>query len=161
MLPALVVNIGQVGTLDKLESIPGYDVTPSIEQFQHVVRQAGCAIIGQTPDLAPADRRLYAIRDVTADIEGFAFNKAIARLYELVGAVARAHGEAPGLGLGLARREALETLAGRLTGVSDPDPLPTAGLVHIRLDIDSWEKLRLSSEGRLVHVWHPREVEGD
>ncbi|MBT9371457.1 thymidine phosphorylase [Rhizobium sp. CSW-27] len=57
------------GTLDKLESIPGYDVAPSEAQFRRVVREAGAAIIGQTGDLAPADRRLYAIRDVTATVE--------------------------------------------------------------------------------------------
>jgi thymidine phosphorylase len=57
------------GTLDKLEAIPGYGATPSIERFQQVVAEAGCAIIGQTADLAPADRRLYAVRDVTATVE--------------------------------------------------------------------------------------------
>jgi thymidine phosphorylase len=56
-------------TLDKLEAIPGYGATPSIERFQQVVAEAGCAIIGQTADLAPADRRLYAVRDVTATVE--------------------------------------------------------------------------------------------
>jgi thymidine phosphorylase len=57
------------GTLDKLDSIPGYDTTPGIDLFRDVVRDPGCAIIGQTRDLAPADRRLYAIRDVTATVE--------------------------------------------------------------------------------------------
>jgi thymidine phosphorylase len=57
------------GTLDKLESIPGYTTQPDPERLRQVVRAAGCAIIGQTDELAPADRRLYAIRDVTATVE--------------------------------------------------------------------------------------------
>jgi thymidine phosphorylase len=57
------------GTLDKLDSIPGYNTTPGLERLRAAVRAAGCAIIGQTDDLAPADRRLYAIRDVTATVE--------------------------------------------------------------------------------------------
>jgi thymidine phosphorylase len=57
------------GTLDKLESIPGYQTRPDLGLFMETVRQAGCAIIGQTVDLAPADARLYAIRDVTATVE--------------------------------------------------------------------------------------------
>ncbi|WP_282338604.1 MULTISPECIES: thymidine phosphorylase [Pseudomonas] len=57
------------GTLDKLDSIPGYDSQPSMARLHEVVAQVGCAIIGQTNDLAPADKRLYAIRDVTATVE--------------------------------------------------------------------------------------------
>jgi thymidine phosphorylase len=57
------------GTLDKLDAIPGYASTPSTEVIRRVVREAGCAIVGQTADLAPADRRLYAVRDATGTVE--------------------------------------------------------------------------------------------
>ena len=57
------------GTLDKLDAIPGYDTAPGIDAFRRIVADAGCAIVGPTDDLAPADRRLYAIRDVTATID--------------------------------------------------------------------------------------------
>lgn len=56
------------GTLDKLESIPGFDTSPGIERFQRLVREHGLAIVGQSADLAPADRRMYAVRDVTATV---------------------------------------------------------------------------------------------
>jgi len=57
------------GTLDKLEAIRGYDVMPDEALFRRTVQSVGCAIIGQTGDLAPADKRLYAIRDVTATVD--------------------------------------------------------------------------------------------
>ncbi len=57
------------GTLDKMDSIPGYATQPNEAQFRAAVQAAGCAIIGQTGDLAPADKRFYAIRDVTATVE--------------------------------------------------------------------------------------------
>ena len=57
------------GTLDKLESIPGYNIMPSNQVFTYVTRQAGVAIIGQTGNLAPADKRVYATRDVTATVD--------------------------------------------------------------------------------------------
>ncbi len=57
------------GTTDKVESIPGYNTAPDFTTFRKVVKEVGCAIIGQTADLAPADRRFYAIRDITATVE--------------------------------------------------------------------------------------------
>ncbi|WP_284760123.1 thymidine phosphorylase [Agrobacterium sp. fls2-241-TYG-188a] len=57
------------GTLDKLESIAGYNIMPDEALFRRTVKDVGCAIIGQTGDLAPADKRLYAIRDVTATVD--------------------------------------------------------------------------------------------
>jgi len=57
------------GTLDKLNSIPGYTVIPSLDRFYKVTKEVGCAIIGQTSDLALADKRFYSVRDVTATIE--------------------------------------------------------------------------------------------
>jgi thymidine phosphorylase len=57
------------GTLDKLDSIPGYQTRVSLDLLRSAVREVGCAIVGQTADLAPADGRLYAIRDVTATVD--------------------------------------------------------------------------------------------
>jgi thymidine phosphorylase len=60
------------GTLDKLESIPGYQIAPNQTKLRHALQAAGCAIVGPSNALAPADRRLYAIRDVTATVESTA-----------------------------------------------------------------------------------------
>ncbi len=57
------------GTLDKLESIPGLDIFPDDEVFRQIIRQVGVAIIGQTSSLAPADKRFYATRDITATVD--------------------------------------------------------------------------------------------
>lgn len=57
------------GTLDKLESIPGYRTNLSIEEFMKGVEEVGCVISGQTSQVAPADRMMYALRDVTATVE--------------------------------------------------------------------------------------------
>jgi pyrimidine-nucleoside phosphorylase len=57
------------GTLDKLESIPGFQVRLSLADFRRVLRECGVGLIGQTPEIAPADRKLYALRDVTGTVE--------------------------------------------------------------------------------------------
>src|SRR5574340_1278381 len=57
------------GTLDKLESMPGFNVNLSLAEFRRVLRECGCALIGQTAEIAPADKKLYALRDVTATVE--------------------------------------------------------------------------------------------
>jgi pyrimidine-nucleoside phosphorylase len=57
------------GTLDKLESIPGFDVNLSVSRFRETLRACGCAMIGQTAEIAPADRLFYSLRDVTGTVE--------------------------------------------------------------------------------------------
>ncbi len=57
------------GTIDKLESIPNFDVSLSEQRFQQVVNECGCSIIGQTSDVAPADKKIYALRDVTGTVD--------------------------------------------------------------------------------------------
>jgi len=57
------------GTLDKLESIPGFNVNLSTSEFRRVLAECGTAMIGQTPEIAPADKKLYALRDVTGIVE--------------------------------------------------------------------------------------------
>ncbi len=57
------------GTLDKLEAIPGFNVNLSVSRFREVLEECGCCMIGQTAEIAPADRKLYALRDVTGTVE--------------------------------------------------------------------------------------------
>ena len=57
------------GTLDKLESIPGFNVNLKLDEFRRVLEKCRCGLIGQTPEIAPADKKLYALRDVTATVE--------------------------------------------------------------------------------------------
>jgi pyrimidine-nucleoside phosphorylase len=59
------------GTLDKLESIPGFNVNLPLADFRRVLRECGMALIGQTAEIAPADKKIYALRDVTATVESF------------------------------------------------------------------------------------------
>ncbi|MBV8103320.1 MAG: thymidine phosphorylase, partial [Hyphomicrobiales bacterium] len=118
------------GTLDKLDSIPGYVSQPDLALFRRVVKEAGCAIIGQTADLAPADRRLYAIRDVTATVESVALitasilsKKLAAGLQGLVMDVKT------GSGAFMPTLEASRQLAESIATVASGAGLPTVSLI--------------------------------
>jgi thymidine phosphorylase len=118
------------GTLDKMEAIPGYAAQPDLATFRRVVRAAGCAIIGQTAELAPADRRLYAIRDVTATVESLDLitasilsKKLAAGLQGLVMDVKF------GAGAFLPSVEEARALAGSLVSVARGAGLPTTALL--------------------------------
>lgn len=137
------------GTLDKLDAIPGYRSQPDLDAFRRVVREVGCAVIGQTDDLAPADRRLYAIRDVTATVESIPLitasilsKKLAAGLDGLVMDVKC------GNGAFMASPEAARDLADSLASVATAGGLPTAALVT-----DMNEPLG-SSAGAALEVRH-------
>ncbi len=118
------------GTLDKLDAIPGYASQPGNDLFRRVVREAGCAVIGQTADLAPADKRFYAIRDVTGTVESIDLitasilsKKLAAGLHGLVLDVKT------GSGAFMATLEESRALAESLVGVANGAGLPTVGLI--------------------------------
>ena len=113
-----------------MNSIPGYKSLPDLALFKDVVREAGCAIIGQTADLAPADRRLYAIRDVTATVESVALitasilsKKLAAGLQGLVMDVKT------GSGAFMATLDGSRELATSIATVASDAGLPTVSLI--------------------------------
>ena len=137
------------GTLDKLDSIPGYQTQPDLQLFLKVTREAGCAIIGQTADLAPADKRLYGIRDVTATVESVPLitasilsKKLAAGLEYLVMDVK------VGSGAFMATRGEADALAKSLVSVANGAGLKTTALIT---DMD--EPLA-SCAGNAVEVMH-------
>jgi thymidine phosphorylase len=118
------------GTLDKLEAIPGYDATPGLDRFRQVVAEAGCAIIGQTADLAPADRRLYAIRDVTATVESIPLITASILSKKLAaGLDALVMDVKTGSGAFAARRDMARDLARSIVSVANGAGVRTAALI--------------------------------
>ena len=118
------------GTLDKLDSIPGYVAQPDLALFRRTVAEAGCAIIGQTADLAPADRRLYAIRDVTATVESIALITASILSKKLAaGLQALVMDVKTGSGAFMPTLEGSRDLAASIVGVANGAGLPTAALI--------------------------------
>jgi thymidine phosphorylase len=118
------------GTLDKLASIPGYDTAPDADTFRAAVRAAGCAIVGPTADLAPADRRLYAIRDVTATVDSVPLITASILSKKLAaGLDALVLDVKVGSGALLGSTEAASELAETLTGVASEAGLRTTALL--------------------------------
>lgn len=118
------------GTLDKLDAIPGYASQPGLPLFQKTVAEAGCAIIGQTRDLAPADRRLYAIRDVTATVESVPLITASILSKKLAaGLDALVLDVKCGSGAFMARQEDARALAENLVGVANGAGLRTTALL--------------------------------
>lgn len=118
------------GTLDKLDTVPGYQTQPDNELFRKVVREVGCAVIGQTADLAPADKRVYSIRDVTGTVESIDLitasilsKKLAAGLHGLVLDVKT------GTGAFMATLEDSRALAESLVHVANGAGLPTVGLI--------------------------------
>jgi thymidine phosphorylase len=118
------------GTLDKLDSVPGYVSTPDIELLRKVVADAGCAIVGQTAEVAPADRRLYAIRDATGTVESLPLIVASILSKKLAaGLDALVMDVKFGSGAFMAEREAADELARALVEVAGGAGLPTVALL--------------------------------
>jgi thymidine phosphorylase len=118
------------GTLDKFDSIPGYNTQPDDMQFRRVVKVAGCAVIGQTGDLAPADKKLYAIRDVTATVESIPLITASILSKKLAaGLDALVLDVKLGSGAFMTDEKHAHELAQRLTDVADGAGLKSAALI--------------------------------
>jgi thymidine phosphorylase len=118
------------GTLDKLDAIPGYRSQPDIALFRKVVAEVGSAVIGQTADLAPADRRLYAIRDVTATVESIPLITASILSKKLAaGLAALVLDVKTGSGAFMQSIESSRALAESLVAVANGAGLPTSALV--------------------------------
>ncbi len=118
------------GTLDKLDAIPGYISQPDAARFRAAVAQAGCAIIGQTDDIAPADRRFYAVRDVTATVESIDLITASILSKKLAGGLqALVLDVKCGNGAFMADAEAAQTLARALVDVANGAGCRTAARI--------------------------------
>jgi len=118
------------GTLDKLSAIPGYATQPDLPALRRAVKHAGCAIVGATADLAPADSRLYAVRDVTATVESLDLITASILAKKLAaGLDALVMDVKLGSGAFLPGREEAEALAASIIGVARDCGLRCAALL--------------------------------
>jgi thymidine phosphorylase len=118
------------GTLDKLDSVPGYDTKPDVARLRRVVEEVGCAIVGQTAEVAPADRRLYAIRDATGTVESLPLIVASILSKKLAaGLDALVMDVKFGSGAFMSAREDAEELARALVDVAGGAGLPTVALL--------------------------------
>ncbi len=118
------------GTLDKLDSVPGYVSTPDVERLRKVVAEVGCAIVGQTAEVAPADRRLYAIRDATGTVESLPLIVASILSKKLAaGLDALVMDVKFGSGAFMVAREDADELARALVEVAGGAGLPTVALL--------------------------------
>ncbi len=118
------------GTLDKLDSIPGYQTMPSNAKFREVVKACGVAIIGQTGDLAPADKRFYATRDITATVESLDLITASILSKKLAaGLEALVMDVKTGSGAFMADYEDARALAESIVGVANGAGVKTSALV--------------------------------
>lgn len=118
------------GTLDKMDAIQGYVSQPDVALFKKTVREAGCAIIGATPDLAPADRVMYAVRDVTATVESLDLITASILSKKLAaGLQALVMDVKFGTGAFMRRYDDAKALADSIVSVANGAGLPTVGLL--------------------------------
>lgn len=135
------------GTLDKLESIPGYTINPTESRMRSVLADAGCVIVGQSDDLAPADRRLYAVRDVTATVDVPALMVASILSKKLAGgAQALVLDVKVGSGAQLPDQSAAEGLADRLIGAAE------GGGIQVRAAISDMDQVLGNSAGNALEL---------
>jgi thymidine phosphorylase len=118
------------GTLDKLDTVPGYNTRPDLDALRRVIDEVGCAIVGQTAELAPADRRLYAVRDATGTVESIPLIVASILSKKLAaGLDALVMDVKFGSGAFMAAREDADELALALVEVARGAGLPTVALL--------------------------------